>query len=298
MLDDRGIRLDPFDEQDFLALCGAIGEQAARLQKMGAAGAVCPALPGLAAARAILLGTRTVGLPLTVFLALEENGRSPCGSDPLAALCTLQGLGAAAFGLAGETEAVAGQLARLRPYASIPLAAALPAPQAGQSPKDYAELGRSLLEAGADELAIAGEAGEEYRSALQALPPRPAGQPASAGPESLLIAACESGCFLLDENVEFSEPLVCSEDMADALFEAEHEGCEALLVRIDSSLDARLFIANAHLCGLPVAFQADEEACLELALAYYSGRAILSSMCDLPRETLVRLAEGYGALVL
>ena len=76
----------------------------------------------MAECRAALLAARELGCaPVWVSWACDEDGESVTRVDMLAALFVAEGMGAAAFGLNCPEELARAQVARLAPYASVPL---------------------------------------------------------------------------------------------------------------------------------------------------------------------------------
>ena len=75
----------------------------------------------LSAARAAALAAGELGLPYAAAFVCDEDGRTPAGTDVLAALIIMMGMGAQAFGLCCDGETAREQLERLAPYADVPL---------------------------------------------------------------------------------------------------------------------------------------------------------------------------------
>lgn len=126
----------------------------------------------------------------------------------------------------------------------------------------------------------------------------PAAALAGEADEEDILAVWESGHCTLEEEFEYSEPVICSLDMSDVILQLENEGPDVLCLMLDTPEDAHSFSLNAHMARLPVAFLSNSEEALEMALVLYPGRAVVNSLCELPRETLERLASAYGATVV
>ena len=108
-----GLDRIPFGEAHFEDL---VRHYAARLRPgpVWAAG-----LSDLADGRAAMLAAQG---PVRVTFRCDEEGRTATGTDVLAALIVMEGMGCAAFGLEAPTpQALEEQLRRLAPYAAIPL---------------------------------------------------------------------------------------------------------------------------------------------------------------------------------
>ena len=126
-------------------------EQAGALLEGGVDGFVIETMMDVQEARAALLAIRELcDLPVMVTLTFEAEKRTLAGNDPVAALVTLQALGADAFGCncSSGPEGMAEIIAMLKPYAEIPLIAkpnaGLPQFRAGKTvfPMGAEEFGR------------------------------------------------------------------------------------------------------------------------------------------------------------
>ncbi|MDD2955275.1 MAG: homocysteine S-methyltransferase family protein [Oscillospiraceae bacterium] len=296
-----GLSCEPFGETPFLHLVDVYAEQALALKEAGVDFLFCETLLSLAEARAAYLGARQAGLPVMVSMALNEQGETFSGGDPLAALVSLQRLGADAFGFncSGGPQAVLDALSAVAPYAVTPLVAK---PSAGlprdgyRSPEIMGKAAKALFDAGARVLGGCCGCGPAHiaamADALQGLAP-------AAAPynDDNIIAATETEAFFLDEDLEVSEPVECSVDMADSLLEAAESGGDAVCIHLKSVDDAHEFSANSHLLHLPPAFLAETEEALESALIHFQGRAIIDSRSEVERDVLETLSVGYGALL-
>jgi len=100
-----------------------------------------------------------------------------------------------------------------------------------------------------------------------------------------------------DEDFDLSEPIACSEDMADDLMDAEDEGCDVISVRVDNYDDAILLGQNSHMANLPLSILSDSEEAMEFALMFCPGRNIIDSRSEMDEDTIRRLADWYGALI-
>ena len=120
-----GLALVPFGESSFEELVAVYTEQAAALEAAGVDLFVLETMTGMADARAAVLACRSVSdKPVWVTFTCDDEGRTPAGTDVLAGLIVMQGMGVAAFGLnCTNPQDTAEQLERLTPYASVPLIA-------------------------------------------------------------------------------------------------------------------------------------------------------------------------------
>ncbi|MCI5801999.1 MAG: homocysteine S-methyltransferase family protein [Oscillospiraceae bacterium] len=302
-LGPAGLTCAPFGETPFLELVAAYAEQALILKEAGVDFIFCETMLSLTEARAAFLGARQTGLPVMVSMLLNEQGKTFSGGDPLAALVSLQRLGAAAFGFncSAGPHAVLEALQAVEPYAVTPLiakpSAGLPGVEPGYlSPEAMAGWTEKLFLSGARVLGgCCGSGPEHIRAMGQALHALPAA-PVPYHDDNI-IASTETEAFFLNEDLETSEPVECSVDMADALLAAAEPGCDAVCIHLKSVDDAHEFAGNAHLLHLPPAFLAETEEALESALIHYQGRAVIDSRSEVERDVLEALAQGYGALL-
>ena len=103
--------------------------------------------------------------------------------------------------------------------------------------------------------------------------------------------------FFLGDDIELSEPLLCSSHLDDDLIETERSGASAALVRVESVDDALLLAEHGPLAQLPLAVWSDSLPVLEAALRYYQGRLIVDSSSPLGEEVLAPIAEKYGGIL-
>ncbi len=157
-----GAFVEPYGDLAFEDAVAIYREQAGALLAGGADGIVIETMMDLQEARAALLGARENAgdFPVIVTMTFDASGRSLTGVDPVAALVTLQALGADAFGCNCSTgpEDMAKLLETLKPYARIPLIAkpnaGLPKLHDGKTvfsldSDAFARFGKLLFDAGA-----------------------------------------------------------------------------------------------------------------------------------------------------
>lgn len=246
-------------------------------------------MPGLAEARAAVLGARSSGILPVVSLCTENGGVPAEREELLAALLCLQELGIAAFGLdfPRVTDEVAELFDHLAPYAQVPLLAR------PESPADAAQFS-SLLRAGAEYLAC-GQAAKNAAFAAIAATPSYARPPR---PEDSPLLLCDgSGVYYLEEDFTLSDEMECSLDMAGEILKQEDLGYDALCFLVETVDDAHFFGLNAHLARCAVCVRAAGPEALEMALLLYSGRALIDSRSEVEKDTLHLLARQYGALI-
>ena len=125
-LSPTGLFIPPFGETPFDELVDIYVEQARACEEAGADLFVVETTMTMPEARAAVLAVKSVSdKPVWVTFTCDENGRTLSGTDVLAALIVMQGLGVSAFGLNCSTgpETMLEQLERLTPYATVPLIA-------------------------------------------------------------------------------------------------------------------------------------------------------------------------------
>lgn len=299
-LGPSGHLFEPFGPLPYTDLIDTYAEQALALKEGGVQGLLIQDMPSLGEARAALLGARQAHLPVLVSLTLGEDGKTQAGDDPLGVLICLQELGIAAFGLGGDSpEELLLPLRRIAPYAKVPLMAF---PGLGEvPPEEVSKACWELLAAGARILGGGRGAVPEHMGALRILldefddeafpPPPPSQDPA-------LLLSNGSEVYYLEGETIFSQPIAVTPEVSGAILEEEGKPIDALLFRLEEDIREAWHLGqHLHLCHTAVCFEAEREEALEMALLYYSGRALIRSDTIHP-STLLALAEGYGAVVV
>ncbi|MEG1721013.1 MAG: homocysteine S-methyltransferase family protein [Pseudoflavonifractor sp.] len=113
----------PFGEMTFEDLVGVYARQVAQHEAAGVEAYCIAPMESMAEARAAVLAVRAVSAkPIWVRLLCNGDGRTAAGSDVLAALIVLQGMGITAFGAdCPDEETARVQLRRLSLHATIPV---------------------------------------------------------------------------------------------------------------------------------------------------------------------------------
>lgn len=297
-----GLLREPFGDAEFEELVQIYRQQALSLREGGVDLLVAETMSTLSECRAAVFGARTAGLPVFVSLTVDEKGETQWGDDLLASLVTLQELGVSAFGLncSHGPDAMLEVFERLAPYAKVPLLAKPNTGSPALSPVAFCDRCMALLRSGVGIVGGCCGTDEKYVAALRhALDAFDMDKAYVRPADYDIIAANGRGAYFFDHDLEYSDTIMCSHDMADELLEAEDEGCGALRIRIDTPDDGYNFSLNSHLADMPVAFESESLEALESALYYYQGRAIIiSTTCEIEREALELLASRYGAIVL
>ncbi|HIS70232.1 MAG TPA: homocysteine S-methyltransferase family protein [Candidatus Gallacutalibacter stercoravium] len=301
-----GLLVEPYGDSTFEQVYETYLEQARALKKAGVDFIALETQMTLSDLRAGVLAAREVGLPVFASLTVEPNGRTFMGTKFLSALITLQAMGACAVGLNCSTgpEVMKKLLPEVAPHACVPLIAK---PNAGKpsaedptryelSPELFAEDMRLLLQSGARIVGGCCGTGAEHIAALKKVvdeftPPAPSAQP------DCRAAATEGDCFFLGDDINLSEPIACSYDLADDLIDVEDEPINVAVVTVQNEDDAAILAENAGMARLPLMVSADNAQALECALRRFQGRLLVNSRCEIPFGELNAIAQKYGAIV-
>lgn len=308
-LSPTGLFVEPFGDTTFSELKDIYYEQGLALKAAGVDFIIAETMMSLAEARAAVIATRKLGLPIFVTMTVDEKGRTLTGASALSCLVCLQELGVSAFGLncSYGPEKMAELIAEIAPFAKVPLIAK---PNAGQphadrpdeydlTPDQTADAMRLCLDAGAQIIGGCCGSTPAHIAEMRRLLDRYDFQSVSVLPDAHdLVLANEQQVFLLDEDrIETTEPIACTVDMADDLLDAEEDSFDVLLIEVHTPDDAYQFNQNARMARLPVMFYSDDELALKTALLLYNGRALVDSKSSLPDEVLEEIAFKYGAVV-
>lgn len=304
-----GQMVEPFGEATFASIVENFREQAFALKKAGVDYIAVETMMSLTEARAALLAAKETGLPVTVSLTVEKNGRTLSGGRIEASLLTLRAMGADAVGVNCSTgpEAVLAALKAAAPYVDGPLLAKPNAglPREGEpgiydvTPETFAAYAPQFLALGAELVGgCCGTTPEHIallRKAFESLSPSPK-VPSGTG---RLLAADERHIYeVTREELADAPELVCDEELADNLSALAEDGAAAACVRINCMEEIEELKASAYLAQLPLIFLSQDAEVLEAALAVYQGRAVLKTCPGIAKEVAESLAARYGALLL
>ncbi|MCC8122127.1 MAG: homocysteine S-methyltransferase family protein [Oscillospiraceae bacterium] len=248
-------------------------------------------------ARAALLGIRAVSdKPVWARFVCDESGRIPSGSDCLAALIILQGMGVSAFGIAcnASPDRMLEQLTRLAPYAQVPLIAGLyvsdPAEAAACVPQ-MAAAGVRIFSAPTPE-AIRAVRQAALGVDLSAVPP-------PAVDEEVIACASEREGRFISPTVDVGEVIACSPDLVEDILKAEEESPQgALKISILEQDDLALFVEHQYVVQDALCIWSDVPELLERALRLYQGRAFWDGTGDLSPDFLREMQRKYGLVLL
>ena len=299
-----GAMLYPIGDSSFEDIYQVYLEQAQALEKAGVDLFVIETMTNLAEARAALLAVKSVSSkPVFVTFSCSEKDRTMTGTDVLAALSVMQGMGADAFGLNCSVgpEEIAAQIRRIAPYASVPLIAkpnaGLPRTAVGGTfydvPSDkFASFIPELADAGVQIFGGCCGTDAGYVSAiadaLSTVPVKKVSHPVPAG----LPSATERDFFLLPEDAAIAEVFACDEELEDNL--SDTAPGELIGVKIESLEDLAVFSDCQYAVSNPLCILCEDAQLLEKALCCYQGRALYEG--SLPDSVLLPLAQKYGLI--
>ncbi len=240
--------------------------------------------------RAGVLAARAADMPVFVLIRVDDEGKTESDTDYIAALITLQALGADAFGI--ECLSGAADTARLIkkafPHADIPLIAAVDISACtNEELSELAEEGVSVYidlssQHDTKKLSMIKASGSAYNEAAE---------------KDDYAAAIFREAFFLPENLELSEPLKCGYSMSDDIIDLDDSQANAIYILLDSTDDAASIAANADMSYLPFVVHTNDPTTLEASLRYYQGRLIVDKQCDIPEDEFWALTSKYGAII-
>ena len=308
-----GKSIVPFGDASFEELVDIYTEQAAALEAAGVDLFLLETTMTMAEARAAVLACKSVSAkPVWVTFTCDENGRTPSGTDVLAALIVMQGMGVDAFGLnccAGPAEMLE-QLRRLTPYASVPLIAkpnaGLPQVMEGKAvyrctPEELASYAAPFAEAGVRMFGGCCGTTPEHIAALGdavAAVDFSAFAPPERDPD-VIPCASEKEARFITPDVDVGETIECSPDLMEDILAAEEEAPQgALKIAILEEDDLDIFAENQYVVKDALCLWSDVPELLERALRLYQGRAFWDGTGDLDDAFLEEMSHKYGLVLL
>ena len=311
-LSPTGLFIPPFGETPFEELVDIYTEQAKACAEAGADLFVIETTMTMPEARAAVLAVKSVSdKPVWVTFTVDENGRTLSGTDALAALIVMQGMGVAAFGLncSSGPDTMLEQLKRLTAFAAVPLIAkpnaGLPRTVDGKTvydcpPEEFVSHVQAMAAAGvrifggccgttAEHIAALKDAVSKIDfSAFPALSPDP----------ELLPCAGEKEARFLTADVDIGQPIECTPDLMEDILDAEDEGDGAVKIAVYSQDDLDIFAENQYIIKEALCIETDVPELLEGALRAYQGRAIWDHTCEIDDRFLQEMSLKYGLIVL
>ena len=300
-----GLAIVPFGESRFEDLVAVYTEQAAALERAGVDLFFVETMTTMAEARAAVRACKSGSdKPVWVCFTCDDEGRTPAGTDVLAAMIVMQGMGAAAFGLnCADPVVTARQLERLGPYAGLPLIAkpAAGLPGACCTPEELAGLVPAYARAGARIFGGCCGTGAQHIAAVKRAVEQvdvSAFPPVERDPD-VIPCASEKEARFITPDVDVGETIECSPDLMEDILAAEEEAPQgALKIAILEQDDLDIFAENQYVVKDALCLWSDVPELLEGALRIYQGRAFWDGTEDLDRAFLERMARTYGLVLL
>jgi 5-methyltetrahydrofolate--homocysteine methyltransferase len=284
-------------------------------------------------ARAALLAAQeSCDLPVVVSLTFNEDRRTLTGSDPLAALLTLQSMGADAVGCNCSTgpEAMLPLIAAMKPYAKVPLLAkpnaGLPRLVAGRTEFDmrapeFAAFAPSLVAAGVNLLGgCCGTTPEYIRqvvaevAGLAPLPVNPRSFTAVTSLREAVFVGQEHPVAIVGERInptgkkQLQAELLEGKQQLVRRFAQEQLARGAVILDVNvgmPGIDERRTMVNlvetlAATVPAPLSIDAANPEVIEAALRIYPGRALVNSISaeTAKLEKLLPIVAKYGAVFI
>ncbi len=240
--------------------------------------------------RSGVLAAKSLDLPVFVVMNVDEDGKNANETDYLAALITLQAIGADAFGIycTDGIKAESALIENAFPHADIPLIAVL-----NSDDNDIIQL-TALSKSGASVFIDTASWSDKTKTSLFK------NTTSHFDPKSEkdnYAAAIDCEAFFLPDNLVLSEPMDCTYDMSDDIIDLDDENINAVYIPLDSTDDVTMLTENAAMSRLPFIVNANDMVTLEAALRYFQGRLIIDTRCDIDPEKLHELAKKYGAIL-
>ena len=312
-LSPTGLFIPPFGETPFEELVDIYAQQAGACQEAGVDLFVIETTMTMPEARAAVLAVKSVSdKPVFVTFTCDENGRTLSGTDVLAAMIVMQGMGVSAFGLNCSTgpEAMLEQLQRLTPYATVPLIAkpnaGLPCVENGETvyhcpPEEFASHAFALAAAGVRIFGGCCGTGPEHIAALkEALAGVDFSRfPAPERDPDVIPCASEREARFITPDVDVGEAIECTPDLMEDILDAEEDSPQgALKIAILEQDDLDIFAENQYAIRDALCVSSDVPELLEGALRAYQGRAFWDGTAELEPEFLREMARKYGLILL
>lgn len=292
----------PVRESQFEALVENYKVQVRALKAAGVDLYLVETMLTMAEARAAVLAIRETDPHRQILVSFycDEEGRTPDGTDVLAALIVMQGMGVSAFGLnCAPPDDIAAVLERLSQYAAVPLLA-MPCTQACTPDQvaawveRYAALGvrcfGGCCHTGPEKLAA-------LKKTLDSLDPPPFVP--HALDSDVIPCASEKEARFITPDVDVGEEIACTSDLLEDILEAEEQCPQgALKITILEDIDIDLFAENQYAVRDALCLWSDVPELLEAALRTYQGRAFWDGTGDLEHPFLEEMCRKYGLILL
>lgn len=325
--------VEPFGDLGFEEAVACYKEQILGLLEGGVDLFVIETMIDLQETRAALIAIKeTTDIYSIVTMTFDDMGRTLNGTDPVSALITLQALGADAVGCncsAGPAEMIP-LIARMKPYAKVPLAAkpnaGLPMLKDGRTtfemgPEEFAGFAPSFVAAGANLLggccgttAAHIRALKERCSSLKPVPVRRTSISAVSSHAGSVILDRGGPLTIIGERINPTGKKDLQQELragkvslvGSLAREQVRKGAAVLDVNVGMpGIDERSTLRQAVMkltlsTDAPLCMDTSRVDALEAALRIYPGRALINSISGEEKtlEDRLKLAAFYGAMFI
>lgn len=332
-ISSTGLLVEPFGSLPFEEAIAIYKEQVAGLLRGGVDLFVIETMIDIQEARAALIAVKeSCDLPVMVTMTFDGDGRTLTGTDPVTALITLQSLGADAVGCNCSTgpDLMADFIARMKPYAKIPLIAkpnaGLPRLVDGRTVFDmdsetFGGFAKRLIEAGADLIGGCCGTAPDYIKAMKAhafeierKPHEPSLYSAVTSVRKTVFVGSEFPVTVVGERINPTGKKVLQSELAEGklgevrrlALEQIEAGASVLDVNVGmGGIDERAIMVKAvsvlsAQVEAPLCIDSASPEVIEAALRIYPGRALINSISAETAKMmkLLPIAAKYGAMFI
>lgn len=300
------LTLRPFGSHRFEELVTLYGEQVAVLAPL-VDGFSLEGIATMAELRAAVLAIRQVSQkPIWVTVVCDDHGRLEGGSDLLATLIVLEGMGISAFGLAEgeEFQEMVEQLARIAPYATIPLLARVRGTVGEDTVLDATDVAKRVARLAPLGVRIVGSWKGTTQAHMEGVKNGIAimatqGKVTFPTDPDVIPCASETEARFITPDIEVGEPLECTPDLMEDIVWAEEESPQgALKIAIYEEDDIDLLAETQYAIRDPLCIETHAPDLLEGALRVFQGRAFWDGMGEIELEFLEQMQHKYGLILL
>ncbi|MCX5681019.1 MAG: homocysteine S-methyltransferase family protein [Candidatus Omnitrophica bacterium] len=268
---------------------------------------------------------------IMVTMTIEQHGRTLNGTDPLTALITLQSLGADAVGCNCSTgpKEIAGFIATMKPYATVPLIAkpnaGLPQLKDGRTifqmaPQEFSTCIKNIAEHGANMIGgCCGTTPEHIKAVkgmLNVFHPKPVARTSLGALSSAamhFVLENRKKTAIVGEGINPTRRKALQQELREEKTsfvrqlakDQEFSGAELLDVNVGApGVDeekALVSVINALSVSskLPLVIDSSSVSAVEKALRVYPGRALINSIsAEKKMGDLLKIASRYGAMFI
>jgi hypothetical protein len=115
--------------------------------------------------------------------------------------------------------------------------------------------------------------------------------------DSLLVATQRLPVFLPPE-ADFSPAILCSEDMSEAIMEAERQSYDILFIELFDPEDTSFLLHNLYMFSLPISVITHDPEALEEVAVNYGGRLLIDRNCDIETSIIEHICKKYGSILI